>query len=76
MGEWREVSARSDRAPARHVRQDTTADALEQELNRLDTCAGRPLRQRIRAQEHRRTDDLGGIRLAHAARMTAQQAKL
>ena len=74
--ERREVAGRADRAARRHVRQHAAVQALEQQLDGLDARAGVALRERVRAQQHRRAHDLVGIRLAHAAGMRPQQAQL
>ena len=41
-----------------------------------DARPGEPLRERVRAQEHRRAHDVVRIRLADAARMAAQETEL
>ena len=71
-----EVAARADRAAARHVRQQPAVDALDQELDRLDARARVALRERVRAQQHRRAHDLGRVRLADAARVAAEEPQL
>ena len=76
MRERREVAAGADRATRRDVRQHPAVEALDQELDGLDPSAGIPLRERVRAQQHRRADDLVRIRLTDAARVAAQQPKL
>src|SRR5205809_937681 len=64
-----EIAAGADGAACRDVRHDAAVEALEQQLDRLDPCARVPLRQCVRAQEHRRAHDLRRIRLADAARV-------
>ena len=51
-------------------------ETLEQQLDELGPRAGPSFRERVRAQEHCRTDDLVRIRIPHTARMAAQQAEL
>ena len=51
-------------------------EALEQQLDELRPRAGAPLRERVRAQQHRRADDLVRVRVADAARVAAQQPEL
>ena len=70
------VAARPDRAAARHVREHAAVDALDQELDRLDPRARVALRERVRAQQHRRAHDLRRVRLADAAGVAAQQPQL
>ncbi len=74
--EWRQVTARPDRPAARHARQDAAVEALDEQLDRLDPGARKPFRERIRAQHHRCPHDLRRVRLAHPARVAAQQADL
>ena len=76
MRERREVARRADRAAARHDGQHAAVEAVEQQLDRLDARAGVSLRERVRAQQHRRADDLVGVRLADAAGVRAQQPQL
>ena len=76
MRERREVAARADRSARGDVRQDAAVETFEQQLDRRDVRAGEPLCERVRAQEHRRADDVVRIRLADAARMAAQEAEL
>ena len=76
MRERREVAARPDRAARGHPRQHAAVQALEQQLDGHDARAGEPLRERVRAQQHRGADDVVGVRLADAARMAAQEAQL
>ena len=76
VGERREVARRPDRAAGGHVRDDAAVQALEQELDRLDPRARVALGKRVRAQQHRRADDLVGIGRADAARVAAQEAQL
>ncbi len=76
MRERREIAARADRAARRHLGQDAPIQALEQQLDRLDTRAGVALRERVRTEEHRRSNDVVGVRLPDSARVAAQQAKL
>ena len=76
MRERREVAAGADRAAARHARQHAAVEALEQQLDRLDARARVALRERVRAQEHRRAHDLVRVRLADAAGVAAQEPEL
>ena len=76
MSERRKVAARPDRSARRHPREHAAVQALEQELDRRDVRARETLRKRIRTEQHRRTHDVVGIRLTHAARVAAQQAEL
>ena len=76
MRERREIARRADRAAARHDRQHAAVEALEQQLDRLDARAGVALRERVRAQQHRRAHDLVRVRLPDAARVRAQQPQL
>src|SRR5436190_1927230 len=73
---WSQVTARADGASAGDVRHEPTVQAREQELDGLDARTGIALRERVRAQQHRGAHDLVGVRLAHAARMTAEQSQL
>ena len=75
VGERREIAAGADRAAGGHARQDTAVEALDQELDRLDPRAGVPLRERVRAQQHRRPDDVGRIGLSDAARVAAEETE-
>ena len=50
--------------------------ALEQQLDGLDARARVPLRQRVRAQQHRGTHDLRCIRISDAAGVGAKQPQL
>ena len=74
--ERREVAARADRAAGRDVREDAAVEALDEQLDGLDARARAALRERVRAQQHRRAHDLARVRLADAARVAAQQAEL
>ena len=74
--ERREVAGGADRAAARHDGQHAAVEEREQQLDRLDPRARVALRERVRAQEHRRADDLVGVRLADAARVRAQEPQL
>ena len=56
--------------------QHAAVEALDQQLDRLDPRARVALRERVRAQQHRRAHDLVRVRLADAARVAAQQAEL
>ena len=76
MRERREVAARPDRAARGNPRQHAAVQALEQQLDGHDARAGEPLRERVRAQQHRRAHDVVGVRLADTARMAAQEAQL
>ena len=76
MRERREVTGRPDRAAARHDRQHSAVEEREQQFDRLHACARVAFRQRVRAQEHRRADDLVGVRVADPARVGAKQPKL
>ena len=76
MRERREVAGGADRAAARHDRQHAAVEQREQQLDGLDPRARVALRERVRAQEHRRADDLVGVRLADAARVRAEQPQL
>ena len=76
MRERREIAARADRAARGDARQHAAVEALDQQLDRLDVRARVALRERVRAQQHRRAHDLGRIGLPDAARMAAQQAQL
>ena len=76
MRERREVAARADRSARGHVRQHAAVQALEQQLDRRDVRAREPLRERVRAQQHRRAHDVVRIRLADAAGMAAQEPEL
>ena len=76
MGERREVTRCSHRAAARHDRQHASVEKREEQLDRLHASARVALRERVRAQEHRRADDLVGIRIADSARVGAQEAEL
>ena len=67
-----EIAARADGAAAGHLRQHVAVQAREDRFHKPDARAGRPLRERVRAEEHRRADDLVGIGLADPARMTAE----
>ena len=49
---------------------------VDEQLDRLDARAGEALGERVRAQEHRRPDDLVRVRLADAAGVAAQQPEL
>ena len=51
-------------------------EALDEQLDGLDARARVALRERVRAQQHRRAHDLGRIRVADAARVAAQEAEL
>ena len=62
MGERGEIAGRTDRATARHHGRDAPVEACEQKLDRLRPCAGVALRERVRAQQHRRAHDLPRIR--------------
>ena len=73
MRQRSEVAARPDRASARHLRQDTVLETIEQPLGDLRASPGVALRKRVRAHEQRRADDLVRIGLADAASMAAQQ---
>ena len=74
--ERREVAARADRAAARDARQHAAVEALEQQLDGLDARARVALRERVRAQEHRRANDLVRVGLADAAGVAAQEPQL
>ena len=71
-----QVAARSDRASTRDARNEAAVQALEQVLDRLDARAGVALRECVRAEEHRRADDLVRIRIADTRRVTSEEAKL
>jgi hypothetical protein len=76
MGERREITARADRSTRRHDRHDAAAERGEEKLDRLDSRPGVALRDRVRAKEHRRPDDLVRVRLPDAAGVAAEEAKL
>ncbi len=76
MRERREITARAHRSAARHARKQAAVEAFDKQRDELDTRARVPLGERVRAQQHGGADDLLGIGLADAARMTAQQAEL
>ncbi len=76
MRQRRKVAGGADRATARHDRQDASVEEREEQLDGLDASARVPLRERVRAEEHRRADDLGRIRVADAARVGAEQPQL
>ena len=76
MRERREVARGADRASARHVRQHASVEEREEQLDGLDPSPRVPLRERVRAEEHRRADDLGGIRVTDAAGVRAEQSQL
>ena len=71
-----EVAARADAAARRDERQDAAVEALQEELDGLHSRAREALGECVRAQEHRGTHDLVGIRLPHAARVAAQETEL
>jgi len=72
----REVAAGADGAAAGDDRQQPAVEALDEQLDRLDAGARVALCERVRAQEHRGTDDLVRVRLPHAARVAPQQPHL
>ena len=74
--ERREVAAGADRTAARHVRQHAAVQAVDEQLHGLDPRARAALRERVRAQQHRRAHDLVRIRLADTARVASQQSQL
>ena len=76
MGERREIARGSHRAASRHNRQHALLEECEQQLHRLDARSRVALGEGVRAQKHRRADDLVGIRVADSARMRPQQAQL
>ena len=76
MRERREVARGADRATARHDRQHASVEEREEQLDGLDPGPRVSLRQRVRAQEHRRADDLGGIRVADTAGVRAKEPQL
>ena len=76
MSEGRQIAARAHRAARRDVRDDPGVEHRQQQLDGLDAGAGISLRDRVRAQHHRRADDVVGIRLAHAAGVAAQEPQL
>ena len=51
--ERREVAARPDRAAARDLGHDPARETFEEQLDHLDARPGVPLRERVRAHEHR-----------------------
>jgi hypothetical protein len=67
MRQRREITACPDRAAGRDVGKDSAVEAFEQQLDGPSARSGKALRQRVRAQEHRRAHDLGRIWLTHAA---------
>ena len=74
--ERREVAAGADGAAARHMRQHAAVEALDEQLDRDRPRARVALRQRVRAQQHRRADDLVRVGLADPAGVAAQEAEL
>ena len=71
-----EIAARAH-GPARgHPRQHAAVQTLEQELDRDDARAGESLGERVRPQQHRRADDVVGVRLTDAARMASEEPEL
>ena len=76
MRERCEIAARTDRPARRHVRDDPGVEDGEEQLDRLDARAGVALCDRVRAQHHRGAHDIVGVRLADAARVTAEQSQL
>ena len=76
MRERSQVAARADGAARGDVRDDTGDEEREQQLDGLEPRAGVPLRERVRAEQHRGPHDLVRIRLPHAAGMAPQQAEL
>ena len=71
-----EVSRCSHRPARRDLRQDAAVQAVEEQLDRLDACAGVPFRECVRAQEHRRTYDGVGVRIADATGVRPKQPEL
>ena len=76
MRQRREVAARADRAPARDVRQNAAVEELDEQLDGLHARAGETLGEGVRAQQHRRADDLVRIGLADPAGMASKEAHL
>ena len=76
MRERCEIAAGADRAARGHAREHAAVEAFDQELDRLDSRARVALGERVRAEQHRRAHDLVRVRLADAAGVAAEQAKL
>jgi hypothetical protein len=76
MCERREVPARPDRPSARNFWQDVLLETVDEQLDHLDPGPGIPLRERVRAHQHRGAHDVPRVRLADPARMTPQEPEL
>ena len=76
MGQRREVTGGSDRAPARYDRHDIALEQLQNELNQLRTSAGMAAAQRGREQQQHPTHDLSLERRAGADGVRAEQVYL
>ena len=72
----REVAARPDRSARRHDRVYPAIDQRQQQLQGLDANSGKPFREHIGAQRHRRADDRHRQRIADAGGVTAQEIHL
>ena len=76
MSQGRKIAARADRPARGDDRDDSAIEALDEQLDRGDVRAREPLGERVRAQEHRRSNDLVRIRLANAACMAPEKPHL
>ena len=65
-------------APAMNVAmwEHAAVQAFEQQLDGLDACTGVPFRERVRAKQHRRPNDVVRVGLTDPARVAAEQAEL
>ena len=76
MGERRQVTAGADRSAAGNIRKQAPVQELDELLDDDRPRAGVALGQRVCAQQERRADDLGRIRLADATGVTPEQSEL
>ena len=76
MRQRREIAARPQRPARRHHRQHAGREHVDEELHELAAHAGRALRQRVRAEQHRRPHDLVREGVADAARVAAHEVQL
>ncbi len=76
MRERREVAAGADRAARGHAWMDAGVEQRDQRFERLETNAGEPLREHVRAERHQRAHGGNRQRIADAGRVTSEQVEL
>ena len=72
--ERREITARANRAARRYDREDAAIEALDEQLDRLDSRSREASSPTYSPQQHGPANDLVRVRLTDSACMAAQEA--